>query len=94
MIVVFPMAEVSHSQESSNRPRIGLCLAGGGAHIGVLKVLEEMRVHIDYVAGTSIGSIVGGPVKIDMTIGKHLHSPRLSCLPCVLIMRNRVGGGG
>ena len=64
MITVLPMAEASHSQESSNRPRIGLCLAGGGArggaHIGVLKVLEEMRVPIDYVAGTSIGSIVGG----------------------------------
>jgi NTE family protein len=46
------------------RPRIGLVLSGGGArgaaHIGVLKVLEEMRVPIDYIAGTSMGSIVGG----------------------------------
>ena len=45
-------------------PRIGVCLAGGGArggaHIGVLQVLEEMRVPIDCIAGTSIGSIVGG----------------------------------
>jgi NTE family protein len=45
------------------RPRIGLALSGGGArgaaHIGVLKVLEEMRIPVDYVAGTSMGSIVG-----------------------------------
>ena len=46
------------------RPKIGLVLAGGGAkgaaHVGVLKVLEEMRIPIDYVVGTSMGSIVGG----------------------------------
>jgi len=46
------------------RPKIGLVLAGGGArgasHIGVLKVLERERIPIDYVAGTSMGSIVGG----------------------------------
>ncbi|MGQ9368478.1 patatin-like phospholipase family protein [Azospirillum sp. A39] len=46
------------------RPRIGLVLSGGGAlgatHIGVLKVLEELRVPIDVIAGTSMGSIVGG----------------------------------
>jgi NTE family protein len=46
------------------RPKIGLVLAGGGAkgaaHVGVLKVLEEMHIPVDYVAGTSMGSIVGG----------------------------------
>jgi NTE family protein len=46
------------------RPRIGLVLSGGGArgaaHIGVLKVLEELRVPVDFIAGTSMGSIVGG----------------------------------
>ena len=46
------------------RPKIGLVLSGGGArgitHVGVLKVLREMRVPIDYVAGTSMGAIVGG----------------------------------
>ncbi len=45
-------------------PRIGLALSGGGArgiaHIGVLKVLEEMRIPIHCVTGTSMGSIVGG----------------------------------
>lgn len=46
------------------RPRIGLVLSGGGArgvaHVGVLKVLEQQRVPIDAVAGTSMGALVGG----------------------------------
>ncbi|HQR69817.1 MAG TPA: patatin-like phospholipase family protein [Burkholderiaceae bacterium] len=48
---------------AAQRPRIGLVLSGGGArgaaHIGVLKVLEELRVPVDVIAGTSMGSIVG-----------------------------------
>jgi len=48
----------------ATRPRIGLVLAGGGAkggaHIGVLKVLEELHVPIDCIAGTSMGALVGG----------------------------------
>jgi NTE family protein len=47
-----------------DRPRIGLALSGGGArgiaHIGVLQVLEEMRIPVDIVTGTSIGALVGG----------------------------------
>ena len=47
-----------------SRPRIGLVLGGGGAkggaHIGVLKVLEDLRVPVDMIAGTSVGAIVGG----------------------------------
>lgn len=50
-------------QQERERPRIGLVLAGGGArggaHIGVLKVLEELQVPVDYIAGTSFGAIVG-----------------------------------
>jgi NTE family protein len=46
------------------RPRVGLVLGGGGArgmaHLGVLKVLEEMRVPVDCVAGTSMGALIGG----------------------------------
>jgi NTE family protein len=46
------------------RPRVGLVLAGGGAkggaHVGVLKVLEEMHVPIDCITGTSMGALVGG----------------------------------
>ena len=49
--------------EPGKRPRIALALGGGGAkgaaHIGVIKVLEEMRIPIDCIAGTSMGSIVG-----------------------------------
>ena len=46
------------------RPKVGLVLSGGGAkgaaHIGVLKYIEEAGIPIDYIAGTSMGSIVGG----------------------------------
>src|SRR5215469_7804311 len=48
----------------AKRPRIALALAGGGArggaHIGVLKVLEELHVLIDCIVGTSMGALVGG----------------------------------
>jgi NTE family protein len=48
----------------AHRPRIGLVLSGGGArgaaHIGVLKVLEQMNVPVDAIAGTSMGAVVGG----------------------------------
>jgi NTE family protein len=48
----------------ATRPRVGLVLSGGGAlglaHVGVIKVLEELRVPVDVVAGTSMGAIVGG----------------------------------
>ncbi len=46
------------------RPRIGLVLGGGGArgaaHIGVLEVLDQLRVPVDCVAGTSMGALVAG----------------------------------
>ena len=45
--------------DAPRRPRIGLVLGGGGAkgaaHIGVLKVLEEQKIPVDYIAGTSMG---------------------------------------
>jgi NTE family protein len=48
----------------SYRPKIGLVLSGGGArgaaHVGVLKVLEENRIPVDVISGTSFGAIVGG----------------------------------
>lgn len=50
--------------DASQRPRVGLVLGGGGArggaHIGVLKELERMRIPVDAIAGTSMGAIVGG----------------------------------
>src|SRR5438034_734141 len=55
---------VSFACVAAERPRICVVLSGGGArgaaHVGVLKVLEEMRIPIDCIAGTSMGSIVGG----------------------------------
>jgi NTE family protein len=51
-------------QSPDDRPVIGLVLAGGGArgaaHVGVLEVLEEMRIPVDFIVGTSMGAIVGG----------------------------------
>ena len=50
--------------DSIARPRVGVVLSGGGAkgfaHIGALKVIEEAGLPIDYIAGTSMGSIIGG----------------------------------
>ncbi len=46
------------------RPRIGLVLSGGGArgmaHAGVLEVLDDLHLHVDAIAGTSMGAVVGG----------------------------------
>jgi NTE family protein len=54
---------LSLAAEQPKRPRIGLVLGGGGAkgaaHIGVLKVLDELRVPVDCIAGTSMGAVVG-----------------------------------
>jgi len=65
-LVAFSAAaqETAASGAQPKRPRVGLVLAGGGArggaHVGVLKVLEEMRIPIDCIAGTSMGALVGG----------------------------------
>jgi NTE family protein len=60
----FADADASIKATNAARPRIGLVLGGGGArgtaHIGVLGVLEKMRVPVDCVAGTSMGSLIGG----------------------------------
>ena len=55
------MAEI---RKKERRPTVALVLAGGGAkgaaHIGVLKVLEEKGIPVDFVAGTSMGGLMGG----------------------------------
>lgn len=54
-----------------NRPKIGVALEGGGAmglaHIGVLRWFEEHHIPVDYVAGTSMGGLVGGFYATGMT---------------------------
>lgn len=56
----------------ARRPKVGLVLSGGGArggaHVGVLKALEELRVPVDIIAGTSIGAAVGGIYASGMTV--------------------------
>jgi NTE family protein len=58
-----PSTSANSADHPSNRPKICLVLSGGGArgaaHVGVLKVLEEYRVPIDCITGTSMGSLVG-----------------------------------
>src|SRR6185436_5185817 len=48
---------------AQNRPKIGLVLGGGGAkagtQLGVLRVMEELRIPVDFVTGTSMGSFIG-----------------------------------
>ncbi|HTK99549.1 MAG TPA: patatin-like phospholipase family protein, partial [Pseudomonadales bacterium] len=64
-------AEQCARAPASDRPKIGLVLGGGGArgaaHIGVIKLLQELHVPVDYVAGTSMGSLVGGFYATGMT---------------------------
>lgn len=59
---------------ATERPAVGLALSGGGArggaHIGVLRGLEELRVPIDYIAGTSIGGAVGGLYASGMSVAE------------------------
>jgi NTE family protein len=61
----------SWAAEPATRPRICLVLSGGGArgmaHIGVLKILEDLKIPIDCIAGTSMGAIVGGLYASGMT---------------------------
>jgi NTE family protein len=63
MLLCTPSTDV-FADNSSRQPKIGLALSGGGArggaHVGVLKALEELGVEVDYIAGTSMGAIVGG----------------------------------
>ena len=71
---------ISAEQSDSDRPKIGLVLSGGGArgfaHIGVLKVLEENNVPVDYIVGTSMGSIVGALYAIGLTPEEIEHGVR------------------
>lgn len=64
-------ARVAVTVTGRERPVVGVALSGGGArgfaHIGALAALEEMGVPVDVVAGTSMGSIIGGLYAIGYT---------------------------
>ncbi len=65
LAVVLPgIATAEVDDNDTDGHKLGLVLSGGGAkgfaHIGVLKVLEEVDMPIDYITGTSMGSVVGG----------------------------------
>ena len=76
---VLPIAALAASPDEARkpaagakRPKICLVLSGGGArgaaHVGVIKVLEEYRVPIDCIAGTSMGALVGGAYATGMSV--------------------------
>ena len=64
LVLLLPFAYAQDSIKVKERPKVGLVLSGGGAkgaaHVGVLKYLEDNGIPIDYIAGTSMGSVVGG----------------------------------
>jgi NTE family protein len=70
ILCLFGLSPSAHAQEqkqrtsTGSRPKIGVALEGGGAlglaHIGVLRWLEQHKIPIDYIAGTSMGGLVGG----------------------------------
>lgn len=68
LLAAMPLANAT---AEAARPRVGLILGGGGArgaaHIGVLEVLEKLRVPVDCVAGTSMGALVAGVYASGMT---------------------------
>lgn len=55
---------LARGQQENKRPKIGLTLSGGGAkglaHIGILKAIDSAGLKIDFITGTSMGSIIGG----------------------------------
>ncbi len=67
LILLIPLplpADDTEPGHHADRPKIGLALSGGGArgcaHVGVLKVLEANNIPVDYIAGTSMGAVIGG----------------------------------
>jgi NTE family protein len=69
-----PLPSAAPEAAAAKRPKICLVLSGGGArgaaHVGVLKVLEELRVPIDCITGTSMGSLVGASYATGTTVAE------------------------
>ena len=64
LLACSPLTRAAPQPTKDVRPTIGLVLSGGGArgasHVGVLKVLEALRIPVDIITGTSMGAIAGG----------------------------------
>lgn len=64
LLLAFPSIPVWAGSPAATRPKVALVLSGGGArgfaHVGVLRALDRLRVPVDIVVGTSMGSVVGG----------------------------------
>ncbi len=64
LLAAVTLALPSSARRKNGRPKVGLVLGGGGAKgaatIGALKYIERSGIPIDYIAGTSIGAIIGG----------------------------------
>ncbi len=77
ILTLIGFSAVAQNQTSQKKPKVGLVLSGGGAkgfaHIGVLKVLDSLNIKVDYVAGTSMGAIIGSLYASGYT-GKQLDS--------------------
>ena len=64
ILLLLTVNTVINAQEKNiKEPKVGLVLSGGGAkgfaHIGALKVIDSLGIRVDYVAGTSMGAIIG-----------------------------------
>ncbi len=64
LLILIHLSSPFFLQAQEQKPKIGLTLSGGGAkglaHIGILKAIDSAGIKIDYITGTSMGSIVGG----------------------------------
>ncbi len=76
-LLFLALVKAQNTEQKGNKPKVGLVLSGGGAkglaHIGVLKVIDSLGIKIDYIAGTSMGAIIGSLYASGYT-GKELDS--------------------
>ncbi len=70
-IIVSLPSETTADDPNRDRPKVGLVLSGGGAkgiaHIRIIEAIEDAGIPIDYIAGTSMGAIIGGLYSIGYT---------------------------
>lgn len=76
-LVLLLIIGLNINAQKNKIPKIGLCLSGGGAkglaHIGLLKLIDSLGIKVDFITGTSMGSVVGGLYAAGYT-GKQIDS--------------------